>query len=80
MMNSQFLMNMARQYQDPFMFLDRVAGSNPKVQAIINNLRGMTSAQRNEYVSNMAKGRNTTMEEVVRRSYPTQILQMLGMQ
>ena len=77
-MNPFQLINQFRQAQNPFMFMQKMAGNNPKAQEMVRNLQGMKPEDWEKYAVNMAKGMNTTPIDFLREKFPPEILQMIG--
>lgn len=76
----QYLMNMAKQSQNPFSLMQRLAGNNPQAQQIVKNLQGMKPEEWQEYANNMAKGMNTTPIDFLKQNFPMEFLRTLGIQ
>lgn len=76
---AQYLMSLARQSQNPFNLMERIAGNNPDAQAMIKNLQCMKPEQWKEYADNMAKGLNTTPIQFLKDKFPTDFLKTLGL-
>lgn len=75
---AQYLMNLARQTQDPFVLMNKLVGNNPEAQSIIKNLQNMKPEEWHSYADNMAKGMNTTPIEFLKQRFPMDFLRTIG--
>lgn len=62
-MNYMQFLNMFRQAQNPFVFMQQMTRNNPQAQQMIQGLQGKTPQQLEEYARNMAKSGNINLSE-----------------
>jgi len=66
-MNPMQLMNMFKQAQNPFVFMQQITKNNPQAQQIINSLQGKSPKELEEYARNMAQSGNINLNEFMSR-------------
>lgn len=61
------LINMFKQAQNPFVFMQQMTRNNPQAQQIIQSLQGKSQKELEEYARNMAKSGNINLNEFLGR-------------
>lgn len=62
-MNPFQLLQMMKNAKNPMMALQQMAGNNPQMQELLNNLQGKSPKELEQYARNVAQSKNINLEQ-----------------